>query len=57
MYSDAYFPRRQIHVICKDVRFTLKDRRNNNRNYSLSNSHTMIAFENFLTILTAITIH
>ena len=23
-YSDAYFPRRQIHVIRKDVRFRLK---------------------------------
>ena len=56
-YSDAYFTRRQIHVIRKDVRFTLKGRRNNNRNYSLSNSHARIAFENFLTILTAITIH
>ena len=39
-----------MHVIRKDVRFTLKDRRNNNRNYSLSSSHARIAFETFLTI-------
>ena len=52
-YSDAYFPRRQIHVIRKDVRFKLKGRRSN---YSLSNNHAKIAFENILTILTAITI-
>ena len=45
-YSDAYFTRRQIHFIRKDVRFTLKGRRNNNKNYSLSDSHAMIAFEN-----------
>ena len=32
----------------------LKGRRNNNRNYSLSDSYARIAFENFLTILTAI---
>ena len=25
-YSDAYYPRRQIHVIRKDVRVKLKDR-------------------------------
>ena len=55
-YSDAYFPRRQIHVIRKDVRFTLKGRKSNNRNYSLSNSHVRIAFENLLAISTAITI-
>ena len=55
-YSDAYFPRRQIHVTRKDVRFKLKGRRNNNKNYSLSHSHARIVFENFLTILTAITI-
>ena len=53
-YSDAYFPRRQIHVIRKDVRFKLKGRRSNNRNYSLSNSHARIDFKHFLTILTAI---
>ena len=40
----------------KEVRFTLKGGRSNNRNYSLSNSHARIAFENVLTILTAITI-
>ena len=44
-YSDANFPRRQIHVIRKDVRFTMKGMRSNNRNYSLSNSHARIAFE------------
>ena len=46
-YSGAYFTRRQIHVIRQGVRFMLKDRRNNNRNYSLSDSHARIAFENF----------
>ena len=46
-YSDAYFTRRQIHVIRKDVRFTLKGRRNNNRNYSLSSSHARTIFEIF----------
>ena len=31
-YSDAYIPRRQIHVVRrKDVRFTLKGRKSNNR--------------------------
>ena len=55
-YSDAYFPRRQIHVIHKDVRFAMKGRRSNNRNYSLSNSYARIAFQSFLIILTAITI-
>ena len=55
--SDAYFTTRQIRVISKDVRFTLKGRGNNNRNYSVSNNHARIAFEIFLTILTAITIH
>ena len=55
-YSDAYFHKRLIHVIRKDVRFTLTDRRRNNRNYSLSNSHVRIAFVNFLATLTAITI-
>ena len=56
-YSDASFHRRRIHVIRKDVRFTLKGRSSNNRNYSLSNSHVRIAFENILTFLTAITIY
>ena len=46
-YSGAYFTRRQINVIRQGVRFMLKDRRNNNRNYSLSDSHARIAFENF----------
>ena len=55
-YSDAYFPRRQIHVIRKDVRFQLNGRGSNTRNYSLSNSYARIAFKHFLTTLTAITI-
>ena len=55
-YSDDNFPRRQRHVIRKDICFKLKGRRSNNKNCSLSNSHVRIAFENFLTIYTAITI-
>ena len=37
-YSDAYFPRRQKHVIRRDVRFKLKDWRSNNSYSDVNNA-------------------